>query len=299
MARALFVRPRIFVRFVWGRTKQIGSRLEKQNSRILTSFPHGYLSRSKSGFSSAYRVGMAGQLTALCCFISALNDHAPGVTTAQAADTVGQLNAVAASAAPVDLTSILGTLAILLLMGSNVHLLRRRHLTDEINSRQPMTVAPEVTNADVYGIPDLSVPEKNDAGPCFELERQCQKLADIADRSQHARSRVEAVNRARIARLASISHELRTPLNAVIGFSDLMRRELFGPLGHSKYQEYAEHIGDSGHDLLNAVDDIFALTSEDLDRPAAIESDDAKVRNPSYCAGLVSASLKREFEVAD
>lgn len=58
-----------------------------------------------------------------------------------------------------------------------------------------------------------------------------------------------------------VSHELRTPLNAVIGFSDLMQNETFGPLGSPRYQEYARFIRDSGDALLKSTEDTLAMTS--------------------------------------
>jgi two-component system cell cycle sensor histidine kinase PleC len=61
--------------------------------------------------------------------------------------------------------------------------------------------------------------------------------------------------------LACMSHELRTPLNAVIGFSDLMQLELFGPLGDARYQEYVRHIRDSGDALLRAAEDTLVMTT--------------------------------------
>ncbi len=61
--------------------------------------------------------------------------------------------------------------------------------------------------------------------------------------------------------MARVSHELRTPLNAVLGFSDLMDRGTFGPLGHHRYQEYARHIHESGRDLLKSAEDTLAVTS--------------------------------------
>ncbi len=61
--------------------------------------------------------------------------------------------------------------------------------------------------------------------------------------------------------MARVSHELRTPLNAVIGFSDLMARELFGPVGDPRYEDYVQHIRDSANDLLKSTEDTLALTA--------------------------------------
>ena len=64
----------------------------------------------------------------------------------------------------------------------------------------------------------------------------------------------------------SVGHELRTPLNAIIGFTELMQRELQGPLGSPRYREYLGHIRDSGLALLKAAEDTMALTSLLADR---------------------------------
>lgn len=60
--------------------------------------------------------------------------------------------------------------------------------------------------------------------------------------------------------VAKISHDIRTPLNAVIGFADLMRRELHGDLGHDRYREYVGHIHDCGADLLRAAEETLLVT---------------------------------------
>jgi signal transduction histidine kinase len=73
--------------------------------------------------------------------------------------------------------------------------------------------------------------------------------------------------------LARISHDLRTPLNAVIGFSDAMQHELFGPLGNARYQEYARHIRASGVQLLSAAEDALAMTALLAQPRAAAASD--------------------------
>ncbi len=61
--------------------------------------------------------------------------------------------------------------------------------------------------------------------------------------------------------MARVSHDLRTPLNAVIGFSDVMGSELFGPVGDQRYREYIAHIRDSGRELLKSAEDTLAITS--------------------------------------
>jgi signal transduction histidine kinase len=72
-----------------------------------------------------------------------------------------------------------------------------------------------------------------------------------------AKERAEQANRAKDAFLANMSHEFRTPLNAVIGFSDVLRQELMGPLGCAAYREYADDINASGSHLLTLVNDIL------------------------------------------
>jgi two-component system cell cycle sensor histidine kinase PleC len=66
-------------------------------------------------------------------------------------------------------------------------------------------------------------------------------------------------NRSKSEFLATMSHELRTPLNAIIGFSDIIRRELFGPMGSERYPDYANDIHDSGTHLLAIINDILDL----------------------------------------
>jgi signal transduction histidine kinase len=75
---------------------------------------------------------------------------------------------------------------------------------------------------------------------------------------QVARETAEASNRIKSQFLANMSHELRTPLNAILGFSDLMKNEIFGPLS-AQYREYAGLIHESGDHLLNLVSDVLDI----------------------------------------
>ena len=71
------------------------------------------------------------------------------------------------------------------------------------------------------------------------------------------RDRAERASRAKTDFLANMSHELRTPLNAIIGFSEAIKREMFGPIGRSEYREYAEDIHASGLHLHELIDDVL------------------------------------------
>ncbi len=62
-----------------------------------------------------------------------------------------------------------------------------------------------------------------------------------------------------------MGHDLRTPLTAIIGFSDMMRCELHGPLGSDRYQSYAGHIRDSGVSLLHAIETAMASSGQSND----------------------------------
>jgi signal transduction histidine kinase len=59
--------------------------------------------------------------------------------------------------------------------------------------------------------------------------------------------------------LRMVSHELRTPLNSIIGFSEIISRELCGPIGSSQYKEYAEHVRQSGLKLLRLVNQVLEI----------------------------------------
>ena len=89
---------------------------------------------------------------------------------------------------------------------------------------------------------------------------------DITERTlarqalQAAKDEAESANRAKSYFLANVSHELRTPLNAVIGYSEVLRDEIFGPMEHEKYHEYSKDIHASGTHLLELIEDILDLS---------------------------------------
>jgi two-component system cell cycle sensor histidine kinase PleC len=75
-----------------------------------------------------------------------------------------------------------------------------------------------------------------------------------------AKDRAEMANRAKTRFLGNMSHELRTPLNAVIGYSEMMKMQILGPVGNQQYEEYVGHIHDRGQHLLHFVSQVFDLS---------------------------------------
>ncbi|MEZ6022875.1 MAG: PAS domain-containing sensor histidine kinase [Hyphomonadaceae bacterium] len=90
-------------------------------------------------------------------------------------------------------------------------------------------------------------------------ETQEYRIKALAREAHEERAKAEEASRAKSAFLANMSHELRTPLNAVIGFSEIMAKELFGQLGNDQYKQYASDIYDSGNHLLELINDILDM----------------------------------------
>lgn len=77
---------------------------------------------------------------------------------------------------------------------------------------------------------------------------------------KEAVGQAEGANRAKSEFLAMMSHELRTPLNAIIGFTDIMRKHLFGPIENDRYNIYLKDIHKSSRHLLDLIEDILDLS---------------------------------------
>jgi len=78
---------------------------------------------------------------------------------------------------------------------------------------------------------------------------------------QEALTDAERANQAKSEFLATMSHEFRTPLNAIIGFSEMLRGQYFGPLGSEKYGEYGDDIHASGRHMLALVNDVLDISA--------------------------------------
>jgi signal transduction histidine kinase len=116
------------------------------------------------------------------------------------------------------------------------------------------------------------------------LARALRVFRDNAIEEQHlrvAKEGAEAANRTKSEFLANMSHELRTPLNAVIGFSEMIKVEMFGPVTE-RYRGYADDIYNSGTHLLGLINEIldlskleagqFELHEEEIDLAGTVEA---------------------------
>jgi PAS domain S-box-containing protein len=97
-------------------------------------------------------------------------------------------------------------------------------------------------------------------------EKLCAVFRDITNWKKaeeelvNARRQAEKASSAKSDFLAKISHEIRTPLNAIIGFSEVMMEERFGPVGNDRYRDYLKDIHASGEHLVSLINDLLDLS---------------------------------------
>jgi two-component system cell cycle sensor histidine kinase PleC len=124
-------------------------------------------------------------------------------------------------------------------------------------------------------------------------------------RSEKLGREAQAASLAKSEFLASMSHELRTPLNAVIGFTEVMKLQIFGPIGSERYMGYVDDIHNSGTHLLSIINDILdlakaeanklTLAEEQLDLCDLIDGSIRMFRNTAATQGVrLAFSLPRE-----
>ena len=96
-------------------------------------------------------------------------------------------------------------------------------------------------------------------------------LNDVTVRSKLERAMMDAEARSRETRkrsqsfFSNVNHDLRTPLTHIIGFSELMKNEQFGPMGQSRYRDYAQDIYSSGRMLLDMIEDLLGIAEAETE----------------------------------
>lgn len=113
-------------------------------------------------------------------------------------------------------------------------------------------------------------------------------------RIKEANIELAALNRAKSDFLANISHELRTPLNAILGFSEILTKSMYGPLGDPHYEDYARDIYQSGAHLLNLINDILDITKIEVGKLDLIEDEFDLVHAAEACVRIVNGRAKEK-----
>ena len=121
------------------------------------------------------------------------------------------------------------------------------------------------------------------------------KEADMALREAKIHS--DLANRAKSEFLANMSHELRTPLNAIIGFSEIIKNEIFGPVEQRAYWEYSKHIYDSGRKLLTVINEILDISKIEAGERQINESVVDLNKVVEGCLGLLSNKIESNHMV--
>ena len=136
-------------------------------------------------------------------------------------------------------------------------------------------------------VPDVGGKPVRMIGACSDITSIMQAQQALLE----AKDEAERANRAKSVFLALVSHELRTPLNVIIGFSELIAQESYGPIGDRQYLDYAQDIHDGGRRLLEVINDILDIArleagNMEFDlRPVGIDS----LLNSEYAAHAAEA----------
>ncbi len=118
----------------------------------------------------------------------------------------------------------------------------------------------------------IAIPEVLVVGLAFTLQPSDVAIAAAVmiavsrDQALELKGQAESASHAKSAFLANMSHELRTPLNAIIGFSQIVRDEMFGPIGNPRYKSYLGDIESSGQHLLGIINDILDIAKIEANR---------------------------------
>ncbi|MBT5778098.1 MAG: PAS domain-containing protein [Rhodospirillaceae bacterium] len=125
----------------------------------------------------------------------------------------------------------------------------------------------------------------------IDITRMKEREAELLEAeaiSRHGREQAEHASRTKSEFLANMSHELRTPLNAIIGFSEIIKDEVLGPLGNEQYNNYAADIHDSGLHLLGLINDILDFSKAEAGKITLVDQPMDLVAALEGCARLLA-----------
>jgi len=137
-----------------------------------------------------------------------------------------------------------------------------------------------VTSEMLGGLERRKEPRRSFVGVARDISERKRAEAEVLA----AKSQAEAANRAKSEFLANMSHELRTPLNAIIGFSEVIKDQLFGAVGNGRYVTYAADIHASGAHLLAVIGDVLDMSRIETGR---FELEESRFDLPELAQGAL------------
>lgn len=112
----------------------------------------------------------------------------------------------------------------------------------------------------------VDIKAANDAGEVMVLWRDTTEQKALDEALKQTQAALALSERGRASFLSGMSHELRTPLNAIMGFAEMMKEGVLGPVEHPTYRDYVHHIHDSGASLLGKINALLEMANIDTGR---------------------------------
>ncbi|WP_428528287.1 ATP-binding protein [Roseibium sp.] len=135
--------------------------------------------------------------------------------------------------------------------------------------------------------------DKDDTKFCVVL-RDITQWKTAEEELTQAKRQAENASSQKSDFLAKISHEIRTPLNAIIGFSEVMMEERFGPIGNDRYKDYLKDIRTSGSHIMSLINDLLDLSKIEAGKQdlkfSAVSANDII----NECVALMQPQANRE-----
>jgi nitrogen-specific signal transduction histidine kinase len=125
----------------------------------------------------------------------------------------------------------------------------------------------------------------------LELEQQADQLQEQTEEAERARRDAEEANRAKSDFLATMSHEIRTPINAIIGYTDLLKMGLAGPLSAQQLQ-HLERVTSSSRHLLRLIEDVLDLARVEARRITVYQEEAVLVTAVAGAVELVTTQAQ-------